>query len=188
MRRNAILKWCLIRHRENENIQPEGETSVMKNLVSCFSLKYNFSQTDLICTLAFVMLSLFCNHTILLSLMRKYCKCFCLILHLCYGSPLFSPAWNGKKSAPHLRHSTRGLMLTVCFVTLALEKAYKSFINRLISTAWFTSADFTLLLVSRSISISCRANEFAQICMLMKLPWLSVLSTSNQSLLLLEEY
>lgn len=181
--------------RENENIQPEGESPIMKNLVSCFSLKYNFSQMDLICTVAFVILSLFCNHTILLSLMRKYCNCFCLILYLCYGSLLSSPSpkkqkkkKKKKKRVPHLRHSTRGLMLTVCFVTLALEKAYKSFINRLISTVWFTSADFTLLLVSRSISISCRANEFTQICMLMKLPWLSVLSTSNRSLLLLEEY
>lgn len=134
MKQNAILKLCLIRRRENENIQPEGERPIMKNLVSCFSLKYNFSQMDLICTLAFVMLSFFCNHTILLSLMRKYCNCFCLILYLCYGSLLSSPALK-KKSVPHLRHSTRGLMLTVCFVTLALEKAYKSFINRLISTA-----------------------------------------------------
>lgn len=188
MKQNAILKLCLIRRRENENIQPEGESPIMKNLVPVFSLKYNFSQTDHIWAVAFVIPSLFCNHTIPLSLMRKYCNGFCLILYLCYSSLLSSPSPKKRKWVPHLRHSTRGLTVTVCFVTLALEKAYKSFINRLISTAWFTSADFTLLLVSRSISISCRANEFTQICMLMKLPWLPVLTTSNRSLLLLEEY
>lgn len=47
---------------------------------------------DLICTVAFVILSLFCNRTILLALMRKYCNRFCLILYLCYGFLLSSPS------------------------------------------------------------------------------------------------
>jgi len=97
MKQNTILKLHLIRGRENENIQPEGESPIMKNLVPCFSLKYNFSQMDLICTVAFVILSFFCNHTILLSLMRKYYNCFCLILYLCYGSLLSSPSQKKKK-------------------------------------------------------------------------------------------
>lgn len=66
MTQSTILKLRLIRQRQNENIQPEGESPIMKNLVSCFSLKYNFSQIDLICTVAFVILPLFCKHTILL--------------------------------------------------------------------------------------------------------------------------
>lgn len=100
MKENTILKLFLIRQRKNENIQLEGESPMMKNLVSCFSLKYNFSQMDLICTVAFVILSLFCNHIVLLSLMRKYCNCLCLILYLCYGSllPSLSPKKNLKKN------------------------------------------------------------------------------------------
>lgn len=60
------------------------------------------------------------------------------------------------------------------------KKAYTSFINRLISTAWFTCADSTLFTLSRSIS--CRANEFPLICMLMNLlPWLPGLSSSKSN-------
>lgn len=94
MKQNTILKLCLIKQGENENIQPEGERPIITNLVSCFSLKYNFSQMDLICTVAIVTPSLFCSHTILLSLMRKFCNCLCLILCLLYRPLLSSPAPN----------------------------------------------------------------------------------------------
>lgn len=62
---------------------------------------------DLICTVAFVILSLFCYHTILLSLMRKYCNCLCLILYLCYGSLLSSPAPKKKKKEINMSPSSK---------------------------------------------------------------------------------
>lgn len=49
---------------------------------------------DLICMVAIVTPSLFCSHTILLSLMRKFCNCLFLILYLLYSSVLSSPAPN----------------------------------------------------------------------------------------------
>lgn len=94
MKQNTILKLCLIKRRENENIQPEGERPIITNLVSCSSLKYNFSQMDLICTVAIVTPSLYCSHTILLSLTRKFCNCLCLILYLLYSPLLSSTAPN----------------------------------------------------------------------------------------------